>query len=208
MVDIGEKILEVLKNESFIRKLEEHSSNLFNLKLEYFFRDNIVINLNKTISSHIAVAEYPRRKGGKVDLSICRKSNDKLILESMIEIKYQFPKDLSRIDAYKKVVEFDLRDKVGINGFNGPDYFLLIVADWSANIAQRKRFESAFDIPINKMDQWQRIPKKLSPDIWEQNVHDIFSDKSVFENYSELKLKVNGALHDVTYNIYLGNCKR
>lgn len=204
MIDFGDKILSILNNESFINDLEKYSCNLFNLKLESFFRDNIVIQLNKTLLSHIAVAEYPRRNNGKVDLSICRKSDNKFVLESMVEIKYQFPKDLANLKAYKEVVERDLRDKVGVNGFDGPNYFLLIVADWSENITDRRGFDRKFDIPVNSLDQWQKIPTKLSPDIWKINALDIFSDKNLFENHSELILKVSGISHSINYHIYLG----
>lgn len=207
--ELTQIILKVFRSEKFLSELIQQTNFFFNLKLEYFFRDKLVIGLNEALlNDYIALAEYPRYKGSRVDVSICKRVNERFEVEDMIEMKYQFPRDLRPYEemdkGYKSVILSDLKPKI-LNLPFGPKYFILIVADWRDNIDERKAFENQFRTPINDLNKYQLIPEKMD-DNWQENVDNLFRglELSLTKHIIEVKTRKIGT---VNYHLFIGERK-
>ena len=171
-------IAEVLHSPQFLEGLTVMSKNIFNLKLEYFFRDQLVIGLNKVLGENFRVIpEYPRDKGKRVDLSICKQVDDKYKLDKMIELKFQFSGDFNCFRDYEGVFIGDfLTKKISYLDNEGPDYFVLIVADWENALEARTQLDVQFDPPVNGLNHFQNSSKKQEKfEHWNHNLMTLFS---------------------------------
>lgn len=181
-MNYSQTLQECLDSTVFKERLTVQSDNLFNLKLEYFFRDQLTISLNEKLGSEFkSLAEYPRDKGKRVDLSICKKNNSKFDLEKMIELKYQFSGDFDSMSKYEGVFEKDFNTKkISFIDKPGQDFFILIVADWSDKMKNRQDFEELFTTPVNGFNHFQQNEKKkIKQGEWKENVSALFRDKNV-----------------------------
>lgn len=167
-----QQITSVFKSKIFQENLKEQANNLFNLKLEYFFRDQLVIGLNKEFNGlKVALAEYPRWQGKRVDVSICKKVESFYELETMIELKYQFSGDFHSFKEYNIIFERERKLKIETEK-TGPNLFILIVADWSEVCSNRSILENKFIPAVNCFNQFQHTNSKFGD--WKQNVLSIF----------------------------------
>jgi hypothetical protein len=192
-MNYAQVIRECLDSISFKERLTIQSKNLFNLKLEYFFRDQLAILLNEKLGSEFkSIAEYPRDKGKRVDLSICKKDKSKFDLEKMIELKYQYSGDFDSMSKYEGVFEKDFSTKkISFIDKPGPDFFILIVADWADKMKNRQDFEEQFTTPVNGFNHFQQNEKNKSKQgDWKGNVSALFRDKNV--KLTDGLIEING----------------
>lgn len=207
-------ISEVLQSSSLLKTLTTMSKNIFNLKLEYFFRDQLVIGLNEVLGEKFKVIpEYPRDKGKRVDLSICRQIEEKLDkqfrLDKMIELKFQFSGDFhcfkafeDKTKGYENVfVQEMFTKKISDLDQEGPDYFVLIVADWENEVANRASQDLKFDPPVNGLNHFQNnIKKQEKFGCWNENLIKLFSKYDM--NVSQGVIEVNGYV-PTDYHYYI-----
>lgn len=196
-------IAQVLHTPSLIESLTIMSKNIFNLKLEYFFRDQLVIGLNEVLGGKFKVIpEYPRDKGKRVDLSICKLVEEKFKLDKMIEMKFQFSGDFHCFKDYEGVFTDDfLTKKISYLDQKGPDYFVLIVADWENEVADRASQDFRFDPPVNGLNHFQNNSKKQEKfGCWNENLNKLFGKYDM--NVSQGVIEVNGYV-PTDYHYYI-----
>jgi hypothetical protein len=201
-----ELINNVLVSSRLQENLEEQVKNLFNLKLEYFFRDQLVIGLNESFDDNrIALAEYPRWKGNRVDVSICKKVDSKFELESMIEMKYQFSGDFNSFKNYDPIFKKELLPKIGTVD-KSPEFFILVVADWSNFLEERKVFENRFLPSTNSFNQYQATESSTQKHgYWYDNIEDMFQTEEV-ESIQKGKVYTN-VDHPIDFHYFIVKLK-
>ncbi|QDI09212.1 hypothetical protein electrica_03114 [Klebsiella electrica] len=93
---IQDLLLEAIKHERMLKKLDELNAHFYNRKHETQIRDELVVIINQ-ISSVVAISEHPKLRGGAVDLSIYEppqssiEDSDSI---ATIELKHHYPRDL------------------------------------------------------------------------------------------------------------------
>ena len=100
-----------------------------------------------------AIAEHPRIKGTRIDLSIVDAENIEKPFK--IEFKYQFSKDCNNLKDYWKIINKDFEVRVS-------DLFILIISDW--DIEEKKIFDKKWGINSNLS---RYVSKKIE---WKTNI--------------------------------------
>ncbi len=126
MNKLKKEIETVLNSPNFTEFLGKMNSNFFNIKQELLIRNYLVESLNQKFNQsteYRALAEYPREGNKKVDLSINSKIDSYLV-----ELKFQFTRDIKRHSCFRKTIEVNLFER-NISGAS-IDLLIIIVAEW------------------------------------------------------------------------------